>query len=231
MDVELQVNNSAAPEARYVSWAPSSMPGSRDQPDRRHLAQVNMTITGRVGRQRRRGRFPREHHGSVFQQPDAVGPDHWRLGPVLRRGPVRATQRQGRRRDNRSPRRRDTRRLGAGDGAHPEERQHADDGERDRFVSALAQLNNQGPGRFADFRDMHTSVSLPRLTARRGFCPGTALTCSISNASSRRSMQASRCRTGVSTGPRRTSSRATSSASPNAIGTVQFSATNPLQFW
>jgi hypothetical protein len=35
-------------------------------------------------------------------------------------------------------------------------------GERDRFIAAFAQLNNQGLGRFADFRDMHTSVSSPQ---------------------------------------------------------------------
>ena len=33
-------------------------------------------------------------------------------------------------------------------------------GERDRFVAAFAQLNNQGAGRFADFRDMHTAREL-----------------------------------------------------------------------
>ena len=67
--------------------------------------------------------------------------------------------------------------------------------------------------------------------AHRVFCPGTALTCSISNASFRRSTRASRCLTGASTSPRQTSLHSTSSASPIAIGTVQFSATNPLQFW
>src|SRR5436305_6157152 len=34
--------------------------------------------------------------------------------------------------------------------------------ERDRFVAAFAQLNNNGAGRFADFRDMHTAVSSPQ---------------------------------------------------------------------
>jgi len=32
-------------------------------------------------------------------------------------------------------------------------------GERDRFAAALVQLNNQGMGRFADFRDIHTAIS------------------------------------------------------------------------
>lgn len=44
-------------------------------------------------------------------------------------------------------------------------------GERDRLVSAFAKLNNQGTGRFKDFRDMHTSVSSPQAHGRPGFLP------------------------------------------------------------
>src|SRR5262249_43263752 len=44
-------------------------------------------------------------------------------------------------------------------------------GERDRFVSAFAQLNNQGAGRFADFRDMHTAVSSPQAHGAPAFLP------------------------------------------------------------
>ena len=43
--------------------------------------------------------------------------------------------------------------------------------ERDRFVAALAQLNNQGAGRFADFRNMHTDVSSPQAHGAPGFLP------------------------------------------------------------
>jgi len=43
--------------------------------------------------------------------------------------------------------------------------------ERDRFIAAFAQLNNQGLGRFADFRDMHTNVSSPQAHGRPGFLP------------------------------------------------------------
>ena len=43
-------------------------------------------------------------------------------------------------------------------------------GERDRFVSAFAQLNNQGAGRFQDFRDMHaTQLSLNQAHGEAGF--------------------------------------------------------------
>ena len=44
-------------------------------------------------------------------------------------------------------------------------------GERNRFVAAFAQLNNQGAGRFADFRNMHTNVSSPQAHGAPGFLP------------------------------------------------------------
>lgn len=44
-------------------------------------------------------------------------------------------------------------------------------GERDRFVAAFAQLNNQGLGRFSDFRDMHVSASLAQAHGAPGFLP------------------------------------------------------------
>lgn len=44
-------------------------------------------------------------------------------------------------------------------------------GERDRFVNAFAQLNNQGLGRFTDFRDMHTAVASPQAHGAPGFLP------------------------------------------------------------
>ena len=43
--------------------------------------------------------------------------------------------------------------------------------ERDRFVSALAKLNNQGLGRFTDFRDMHVAVTLAQAHGAPGFLP------------------------------------------------------------
>lgn len=44
-------------------------------------------------------------------------------------------------------------------------------GERDRFVSALAQLNNQGSGRFADFRNMHVNAGSPEAHGAAAFLP------------------------------------------------------------
>ena len=44
-------------------------------------------------------------------------------------------------------------------------------GERDRFIAAFAQLNNQGLGRFTDFREMHTAASDPEAHGGPGFLP------------------------------------------------------------
>lgn len=43
--------------------------------------------------------------------------------------------------------------------------------ERDRFIAALAQLNNRGTGRFADFRNMHVAVSQDEAHFDAGFLP------------------------------------------------------------
>lgn len=43
--------------------------------------------------------------------------------------------------------------------------------ERDRFVNALATLNNQGLGRFRDFRNMHVDASSPEAHGNVGFLP------------------------------------------------------------
>ena len=43
--------------------------------------------------------------------------------------------------------------------------------ERDRFVAAFAKLNDQGLGRFKDFRDMHVRASLSQAHGAPGFLP------------------------------------------------------------
>jgi tyrosinase len=104
-------------------------------------------------------------------------------------------------------------------------------GERDRFVSAFAQLNNRGAGRFVDFRDMHTALSDRDAHGGPGFLPWhraylldlerelQAIDPSVSLPYWRFDQPAPNLFTreflGVS----------------DPIGTVQFSATNPLQFW
>jgi len=86
--------------------------------------------------------------------------------------------------------------------------------ERNRFVAAFAQLNNQGLGRFADFRNMHTNVSSPQAHGAPGFLPWHRAYLLDLERELQAIDQASRCHTGASIGRRRTSSRRISSAPP-----------------
>jgi tyrosinase len=104
-------------------------------------------------------------------------------------------------------------------------------GERDRLVAAFAKLNNQGAGRFTDFRDMHTQISSPQAHGQPGFLPWHRaylldlerelqnIDPSVALPYWRFDQGAPNIFTldylGVS----------------NSLGTVQFSPTNPLQFW
>jgi tyrosinase len=104
-------------------------------------------------------------------------------------------------------------------------------GERDRFVAAIAQLNNQGLGKFSDFRDMHTAVSSPQAHGAPGFLPWhraylldleralQAIDPSVTLPYWRFDQAAPKIFTVDFLG---TSDR---------LGTVKFSPTNPLQFW
>ena len=175
--------------------------------------------------------FRRNQHGSVLQQSNRAGPNQWRLRSVFRCRQVRATQRQQRRRDNRSPR---WTTLVGSVRVMVRIRKNANTltpGERDRFVAAFAQLNNQGLGRFKDFRDMHTAASDLQAHRAPGFLPWhraylldlerelQAIDPSVALPYWRFDQPAPNLFTldfvGVS----------------GANGTVQFSNNNPLQFW
>jgi tyrosinase len=104
-------------------------------------------------------------------------------------------------------------------------------GERDRFVAAFAKLNDKGLGRFADFRNMHTAVSSPQAHFAPGFLPWhraylldlerafQSIDPSVTLPYWRFDKGASNLFTLDFIGV------------PDQLGTVQFSATNPLQFW
>ena len=103
--------------------------------------------------------------------------------------------------------------------------------ERDRFIAAFATFNDQGAGAFTDFRNMHTNAGSPEAHGAPGFLPWhrtylldlerelQAIDPSVSLHYWRFDQPASSLFTrdflGVS----------------DALGTVQFSPTNPLQFW
>ena len=82
MDVELQINNSASPAARFVIPSGVSTP----------TVSIGITATSAAG-----GgavRFRRGTTGAFSNSLTLHGPDQWRLGSVFRRRQVRAAQRQ-----------------------------------------------------------------------------------------------------------------------------------------
>jgi tyrosinase len=103
--------------------------------------------------------------------------------------------------------------------------------ERDRFVAAFAQLNNSGAGGFTAFRDMHTDVSSPQAHGAPGFLPWhraylldlerelQAIDPSVALHYWRFDRPSPNVFTRDFMGV------------ADATGAVQFSATNPLQFW
>jgi tyrosinase len=104
-------------------------------------------------------------------------------------------------------------------------------GERDRFVAALATLNNQGTGRFADFRNMHTNAASPQAHGAPGFLPWhRAYLLDLE-----RELQA--IDPSVSLPYWRFDEPAPALFTPefigasDGLGVVSFGPTNPLQFW
>lgn len=104
-------------------------------------------------------------------------------------------------------------------------------GEQQRLVAAFAQLNNQGLGRFADFREMHVDQSSPEAHGRPGFLPWHRaylldLERELQNIDS-----------SVALAYWRFDQAAPNIFTPDFFGqsdptgTVLFSPTNPLQFW
>jgi len=238
MKVELQINNSVATEARFVSWAPSPCRIRVTNPAGTILPTISVRITGVsvagggavVFRSGTTGAFsntlslavPRNGTSVPFFVAGRFGQ------PSVNNGDVRIEARAAL-----IPLVRPTTLVGSVQ-VMVRVRKNANTltpGERDRFVSAFAQLNNQGAGRFADFRDMHTNVSSPQAHGAAGFLPWhraylldlerelQAIDPSVALPYWRFDQPAPNIFTldylGVS----------------NALGTVQFSATNPLQFW
>lgn len=231
MNVELQINNTADPRAQFVSWAPSPCRIRVTNPSGAASPTVNIRITGRSVAGGGAVVFRRNNTGAFSNSVTVPVPTNGtsvpffvagRFGrPSVNSGDVTIEAHTG------------AMRVGSVQ-IMVRVRKNANNltqGERDRFVSALAQLNNQGAGRFADFRDMHTNVSSPQAHGAPAFLPWhraylldlerelQAIDPSVSLPYWRFDQPAPNIFTreflGVS----------------DALGTVQFSPTNPLQFW
>jgi tyrosinase len=229
MKVELQINNSVSPRARFVSWAPSPCrirvtdPSGATSPVVK-LALSSTTVPGGGAIAFRRGTTGTFSSTLSLQVPiNGTSVPFFIAGrrASVNNGDVSIVARFGvavvgqvklmvriRKNANRlTP------------------------GERDRLVSAFAQLNNQGAGRFADFRNMHVFASQAEGHFAAGFLPWhRAYLLDLE-----RELQA--IDPSVALPYWRFDQAAPNLFTPDFIGVpganniVQFSATNPLRFW
>ena len=103
--------------------------------------------------------------------------------------------------------------------------------ERDRFISALAQFNDGGRGRFSDFRNVHTQAGDPEAHGRAGFLPWhRSFLLDLERELQRIDPSVALPYWRFDKPARKLFSRDFIGVS-NANGTVQFSPTNPLQSW
>lgn len=231
MNVELQINNSVNPNAQFVTWTPSPCRIRVTNPSGAITPVVNLRITATSAANGGAVLFRQGTSGSFSTSLSLPVPINGTSVPFFiagrfggastNRGDVRIDARMG------------TTLVGSVK-IMVRIRKNAESlttGERDRFVAAFAKLNNQGAGRFADFRNMHTNVSSPQAHGAPGFLPWhraylldlerelQAIDPSVALPYWRFDQPAPKLFTtdffGVS--------------GPN--GNVQFSATNPLQFW
>lgn len=171
MEVQLEINNSTDPRARYVSWAPSPCRIRMTNPTGATPPAVVVQLTGRsaagggavVFRKGTTGLFSSSL--SVKVPTSGASVPFFVAGrfgrPSVNDGDVRIEARAG------------TTLVGSVR-VMVRVRKNANNltaGERDRFVAAFAQLNNQGLGRFTDFREMHTNVSSPQAHGAPAFLP------------------------------------------------------------
>lgn len=231
MNVELQINNTVDARGRYVSWTPSPCRIRVTNPSGATTPVVNLQITGRsvAGGGAvvfRRGATEAFSNSLTLPVPVSGTSVSFfvagRFGqPSINDGDVTIEVRDGAT-------------LVGSVQLMVRIRKNANTltpAERNRFVSAMAQLNNQGAGRFADFRDMHTAASDRDAHRGPGFLPWhraylldlerelQAIDPSISLPYWRFDQPAPNIFTadflGVS----------------DQLGRVQFSAANPLRFW
>jgi tyrosinase len=231
VNVELQINNSVNPGARFVTWAPSACRIRMTNPSGAATPIVNVVLTGVsaasagavVFRSGTTGAFansltvavPRNGTSVPFFVAGRFGRPSVNNGDVRIEAHVGATlvgsvQVMVRIRKN-------------ANGLTP--------GERDRFIGAFAQLNNQGAGRFVDFRDMHTNVTSPQAHGAPGFLPWhRAYLLDLE-----RELQAIDPSVALhywrfdQAAPNIFKREFLGESDP--LGTVRFSPTNPLQFW
>jgi tyrosinase len=232
MNVELQINNSTAPDARFLSWSPSACRIRVSNPSGVNTSTINVRIAAVsassggtvVFRSGTTGAFSANLTLTVPVNGTSV--PFFAAGkfglPSVNDGDVKIEARVG------------TTLVGSVP-VMVRIRKNAEKltpGERDRFVSAFAKLNNQGLGRFTDFREMHkTNISLAQAHGVPGFLPWhRAYLLDLE-----RGLQAIDPSVALPywrfDQPAPSIFKQDFFGASDALGTVTFSATNPLQFW
>ena len=231
MDVEIQINNSLDPQSRYVSWSPSPCRIRVTNPTGVPAPVVNLKLSSTSASGAGRVAFRKNQTGNFSSTLTLQVPTNGSSVPFFLVGRFGFPSR------NDGDVRIDARRGSTVVGSvrvMVRVRKNANEltpGERDRLVAAFAQLNNQGMGRFADFREMHTSLSSAQAHGAKGFLPWHRaylldLERELQNIDPSVALPYWRF----------------DQPSPNIftpdffgvsdqLGTVTFSATNPLQFW
>jgi tyrosinase len=232
LNVQLQINNSISVNARFVTWAPSPCRIRVTNPAGATTPTVNIQITARTVAGGGAVWFRTGTSGAFSNSVTLAVPTNGSSVPFfvagkfgkasVNNGDVTIQARMGNT-------------LVGSVAIMVRIRKNANKltvGERDRFVAAFAQLNNQGSGRFQDFRDMHsTPIALSQAHGNAGFLPWhraylldlerelQAIDPSVALHYWRFDQAAPNIFTAKFLGV------------SDALGTVQFAAGNPLQFW
>jgi tyrosinase len=104
-------------------------------------------------------------------------------------------------------------------------------GEAQRFVAAMAQLNNAGAGPFVNFRDMHTSASNSQMHSRSVFLPWHRAYLLDLERELQNLDQSVTIPYWKFDAPAPSLFTKAFIGVPNAAGAVQFDLNNPLRFW
>lgn len=235
MKVELQINNSTSARARYVGWAPSPCRIRVTDPSGAVAPKVDVALSSVSGLSGGVVIFRKATTGSFSSTLTLSVPTNGTTVPFFVAG-RRASVNDG---DVKIEARAKLNPLSAlilvgSVKLMVRIRKNADSlttAERDRFVKAFAQLNDQGAGHFADFRSMHTFVSQPQAHGAPGFLPWhRAYLLDLE-----RELQAIDQSVALpywrfdAAAPNLFTQDFIGVSGPN--GAVQFSNTNPLQFW
>ena len=231
MNVELQINNSTSPDAGFLGWVPSPCRIRVTNPSGAPGPTVSLQLNGNTAAGGGQVVFRAGSTGSFSANITLTVPTNGATVPFFAAGKfgqpsstsgdVAIEVRSGSTLVSSIPVmvriRKNANTLAAA--------------ERDRFVAAFAKLNDQGRGRFRDFRDMHVQVSLPQAHGAPGFLPWhraylldlerdlQAIDSSVSLPYWRFDQPAPNIFTADFLGE------------SDATGAVHFSPTNPLQFW